>query len=141
MSTRVLIVEDNYATREALALLLQTGGYTTAEAANGREALALLLQAAGYTTAEAEDGRSALTYLHSHPAPRLILLDLMMPVMNGWEFLRERRNDPLMAEVPVVLFTAAGGLDAPAVWALGANDVIHKPASPDDLLATAGRYC
>ena len=120
MSTRVLIVEDNDATREALALLLQTGGYTTAEAANGREALA---------------------YLRAHEPPRLVLLDLMMPVMNGWEFLRERRKDPEMAEVPVVLFTAAGGLDAPAVWALGANDVLHKPANPDDLLAAAGRYC
>jgi chemotaxis family two-component system sensor histidine kinase/response regulator PixL len=120
MSRSVLIVEDSEGTREALALLLQ---------------------AAGYTTAEAEDGRSALTYLHSHPAPRLILLDLMMPGMDGWEFLRERRKEPELARVPVVLFTASGGLDASAVWALGANDVIHKPASPDDLLATAGRYC
>jgi CheY-like chemotaxis protein len=120
MSIRVLIVEDNEATRESLALLLQAGGYTTAEAANGREALA---------------------YLQSHEPPRLVLLDLMMPVMDGWEFLRQRRKDPALASVPVVLFTAAGGLDAPAVWALGANDVIHKPADPDDLLATAGRYC
>jgi CheY-like chemotaxis protein len=120
MPVRVLIVEDNEATREALALLLQIGGYTTAEAADGREALA---------------------YLRSHEPPRLVLLDLMMPVMDGWEFLRERRKDPALAAIPVVLFTAAGGLEAPAVWALGANDVLHKPANPDDLLATAGRYC
>jgi CheY-like chemotaxis protein len=120
MSRSVLIVEDHEGTREALALLLQ---------------------AAGYTTAEAEDGRSALAYLHGHAAPRLILLDLMMPGMDGWEFLRERRKEPDLARIPAVLFTAAGGLDASAVWALGANDVIHKPASPDDLLATAGRYC
>ncbi len=116
----VLVVEDNEGTREALALLLR---------------------AAGYEAAEAEDGRSALAYLHSHPLPHLILLDLMMPGMDGWEFLRERRKEPALTRIPVVLFTAAGGLDASAVWALGANDVIHKPASPDDLLATAGRYC
>jgi two-component system chemotaxis response regulator CheY len=118
--SRVLIVEDNEGTREALALLLQAAGYTTAEAANGR---------------------TALTFLHTHPAPRLILLDLMMPVMDGWEFLRERRKDPELARIPVVLFTAAGGLEPSSVWALGANDVLHKPANPDDLLAAAGRYC
>jgi CheY-like chemotaxis protein len=120
MSIRVLIVEDNDATREALALLLQT---------------------AGYTTAEVEDGREALAYLRSHERPRLVLLDLMMPVMDGWEFLRERRRDPALTAVPVVLFTAAGGLDAPEAGALGADDVLHKPASPDELLATADRYC
>jgi CheY-like chemotaxis protein len=120
MSNSVLIVEDNGGTREALALLLQ---------------------AAGYTTGEAEDGRSALTYLRCHPPPRLILLDLMMPGMDGWEFLRERRKVSDLARIPVVLFTAEGGLDASSVWALGANDVLHKPADPDDLLATAGRYC
>jgi CheY-like chemotaxis protein len=116
----VLIVEDNDATREALALLLQMGGYTTAEAG---------------------DGRAALAYLRTHPPPRLILLDLMMPGMDGWEFLRERRKDPELTRLPVVLFTAADGLDASSVWALGANDVLHKPANPDDLLAAAGRYC
>jgi CheY-like chemotaxis protein len=121
MSSRVLIVEDNEGTREAMALLLQ---------------------AAGYTTAEAGDGRSALNVLRQKgPLPRLIFLDLMMPGMNGWEFLRERRNEPELASVPVVLFTAAGGLDPSAAWALGANDVLHKPANPDDLLAAAGRYC
>ena len=119
MSIRVLIVEDNEGTREALALLLQTAGYTTAEVTNGRE---------------------ALTYLRSHEPPRLVLLDLMMPVMDGWEFLRERRNDAALSAIPVVLFTAAGGLEGPAVSALGASDVLHKPANPDDLLAAVGRY-
>ncbi len=120
MSARVLVVEDNEATREALSLLLQT---------------------AGYTTAEATDGRAALAYLRAHEPPGLVLLDLMMPVMDGWEFLRERRKDPALARVPVVLCTATAGLESSAAWALGANDVLHKPANPDDLLATAGRYC
>ncbi len=121
MSSRVLIVEDNEGTREAMAFLLQSAGYTTSEASDGREALATLRQ--------------------QKPLPRLILLDLMMPVMDGWEFLREKNKDAQLAQVPVVLFTAAGGLDPSAVWALGANDVLHKPASADDLLAAAGRYC
>jgi CheY-like chemotaxis protein len=119
-ASRVLIVEDNEATREALALLLQS---------------------AGYTTAEADNGKSALAFLHTHPPPRLILLDMAMPVMDGWEFLRERRKEPDLARVPVVLFTATAGLESSAAWALGANDVLHKPANADDLLATAERYC
>ena len=121
MSIRVLIVEDNEGTREAMALLLRSAGYTTTEAADGRAALALLHQQA--------------------PLPRLIFLDLMMPVMDGWQFLRERRKEPRLAAVPVVLFTAAGGLDYSALGAMGANDVLAKPASPDELLAAAERYC
>jgi CheY-like chemotaxis protein len=121
MPDSILLVDDNDLTRETLAEVLHTAGYTTAEAANGRE---------------------ALDYLHRHgDQPRVILLDMMMPVMDGWEFLRQRRKEPELAKVPVVLFTAAGGLDPSAVWALGANDVLHKPTDPDDLLATAGRYC
>jgi CheY-like chemotaxis protein len=113
-------VEDNDATREMLTQLLQTAGYRTAEAA---------------------DGRQALDYLHSHAPPNLIFLDLMMPRMDGWEFLRERRKEPGLARVPVIIFTAADGIDAPAAWALGAADTLHKPADPDDLLAAVGRYC
>jgi CheY-like chemotaxis protein len=120
MSIGVLIVEDNEATRTALAVLLQTAGYTTAEAENGYE---------------------ALSYLRSHPTPRLILLDMMMPHMNGWEFLLERRKEPAPAAVPVVVFTAAVGIDAPALRALGAEEVLHKPADADALLAAVGRYC
>jgi CheY-like chemotaxis protein len=121
MSSRVLIVEDNEPAREILALILQRAGYATAEAADGRE---------------------ALDYLHSHsPPPNLIFLDLMMPRMDGWQFLRERRKEAPLSKVPVVLFTAADGIDHPTAWALGADDVIRKPAQPDDLLAAAGRYC
>jgi CheY-like chemotaxis protein len=120
MPVSVLIVEDDAATRAALALIFQ---------------------AAGYTTASAADGRRALAYLRANPAPRVVLLDLMMPVMDGWQFLAERHEDAELAAVPVVLFTAAEGLDAGALRALGANDVFRKPADPEQLLAIVGRYC
>src|SRR5262249_42022548 len=106
MPPNILIVEDDSATRAALTLTFQTAGYATAEAENGREALALLRAAA---------------------PPCLILLDLMMPVMTGWQFLAERRKDPALAAVPVVVFTAAGGYDDGMLRGMGADDVIRKP--------------
>jgi CheY-like chemotaxis protein len=119
MPNRVLIVEDDFASREAVASLLRAEGYQTAEAA---------------------DGRAALAYLRGHPAPSLVLLDLMMPVMDGWQFLAERRRDAGLAAVPVVVFTAAGGIDAAAVRALGAEGVLHKPADVGDVLAAVRRH-
>jgi CheY-like chemotaxis protein len=64
----------------------------------------------------------------------------MMPVMDGWQFLAARRRSPQVAAVPVVVFTAAGGIDAPAVRAMGAEEVLHKPADADDVLAAVRRY-
>jgi CheY-like chemotaxis protein len=120
MYTRALIVEDHADTREALALLLEVGGLTVATAA---------------------DGRQALDYLRAHPPPCLVLLDLMMPGMDGWEFLAQKRQDPALAAIPVVVFTAASDLGQASARALGAEAVVHKPADPKDLLATVGRYC
>jgi CheY-like chemotaxis protein len=121
MSASVLIVEDDLATRTAVSLFLEVEGYAAAAAANGRQ---------------------ALEYLRSATAmPRFILLDLMMPVMDGWQFLAERHKDPTLAAVPVVIFTASGGGEESNLRKLGADDVLHKPADPDELLAVVGRYC
>jgi CheY-like chemotaxis protein len=120
MPPSVLIVEDDNATRAALVLLLETEGYAAAAVA---------------------DGRAALGYLRDRPPPRLVLLDLMMPVMDGWQFLSERHKEPALAAVPVVAFTAASGIDAPALRALGAEDILRKPADPAELLAVVRRYC
>ena len=120
MPPHILIVEDDSATRAALALTFQT---------------------AGYATNEAENGRAALEQLRSGEPPCLILLDLMMPVMTGWQFLAERRKDPALVAVPVVVFTAAGGYDDSMLRGLGADDVIRKPADADQLLAAVGRRC
>jgi CheY-like chemotaxis protein len=120
MSTCVLLVEDDVATRAALVMMFQ------------RE---------GYATSAVSDGRSALAYLRSHPAPQVILLDLRMPVMDGWQFLIERQKEPALAAVPVVVFTADPGYDAAALRGLGAADVIRKPADEAELLHVAHHYC
>jgi CheY-like chemotaxis protein len=117
MPTCILLVDNNVTTREAIGALLRSEGYQTAEAA---------------------DGRAALSYLSSHPAPGLILLGLTMPVMDGWQFLAERHRDRDVAAVPVVVFTAANGIDDPAIRAMGA-EVLRKPADDDDVLAAVRR--
>jgi signal transduction histidine kinase/CheY-like chemotaxis protein len=81
----ILVVEDDLPTREALCRSLVSMGYVAHEAVNGR---------------------SGLDWLASHPAPSLILLDLMMPEMDGFEFLREMRKRPAFADVPVIVVTA-----------------------------------
>ena len=84
-SASILVVEDDLSTREALCRSLA---------------------GMGYVAAEAVDGRSGLDWLADHPAPSLILLDLMMPQMDGFEFLRELRQRPALADVPVIVVTA-----------------------------------
>jgi len=84
--TRVMIVDDDDDIRAGLTEILQDSGVDVVGAANGREALALLRAGA---------------------RPTLILLDLMMPVLNGWDFRREQMADPALREVPVVVFSAS----------------------------------
>src|SRR5512147_1632573 len=81
----VLIVEDDADLREMMAQLLSLEGFQTATVANGRE---------------------ALEYLHRSDSPEVILLDLMMPVMDGWEFRRHQQADPALARVPVIVLSA-----------------------------------
>src|SRR5262249_19162578 len=73
---------------------------------SAREALCRTLTGMGYAAHAAVNGRSALDWLASHPAPSLILLDLLMPEMDGFEFLRELRKGPAFAQVPVIVVTA-----------------------------------
>ena len=93
-----------------------------------RDALVGLLRDAGLNVVEAADGRQALEMAHS-TSPRLILLDLMMPVMDGLTFLREREKSEVIAGIPVVVITASGRSAVP-----GAHGVLHKPFSVDELL-------
>ncbi len=82
---RVLLVEDDALTRETLVDVLRVAGYTVSTAANGAQAL--------------DWGADW--------APDVIVLDARMPVMDGYTFLRERARDPRLAEVPVVVISAA----------------------------------
>ena len=94
-----------------------------------RDALVGLLRDAGMSVVEAADGRQALEMARS-TSPRLILLDLMMPVMDGFAFLREREKSAAIADIPVVVITASGRSEVP-----GAHGVLQKPFSVDELLA------
>jgi serine/threonine protein kinase len=107
----ILVVDDNAAVRESLSEILEGQGYAVAAAANGREALDLL---------------------RNGPRPGLILLDLLMPVMDGWQFLQEYKQDPALASIPVVIISAADESQARAI-ALGAADYLQKPVKPDEL--------
>jgi two-component system chemotaxis response regulator CheY len=112
---RILVVDDDRDARAALAALLNAEGYEVVAVTNGEEALAVLRR----------DG-----------AVRLVLLDLMMPVMDGFTFLRERALDRTLGAVPVVVTSALdcrGDLDVAAY--------LHKPVDPDDLLSIIERYC
>jgi CheY-like chemotaxis protein len=80
----VLLVEDDPATREVMARTLEKAGWAVTEAGNGREALDRLVQI----------------------KPQLILLDLMMPVMDGFDFLLEMRANPEWQDIPVIVLTA-----------------------------------
>ncbi len=83
-------------------------------------ALAQILEYEGYAVATALDGREALEYLDTHPPPNLIILDLMMPGMDGWEFRAEIAKLPIFATVPIVVMTAladSAKIDADALIA------------------------
>jgi CheY-like chemotaxis protein len=84
----ILVVDDNSDMREIVCLALEQGGYPAAGASNGEEAMA---------------------WLHCQAVPGAILLDLTMPIMNGYQFLKAKAADPLLRNVPVVVMTAVQG--------------------------------
>jgi CheY-like chemotaxis protein len=113
----VLIVEDDADLREMMAQLLLLEGYKTETVANGRE---------------------ALQYLQRADRPDVILLDLMMPVMDGWEFRRRQLADPSMSDVPVVVLSA---LDPSRAADLDGAAFLKKPLDFDRLLALVRQFC
>ena len=106
-----------------------------------RGCLTHLLERAGHTVAAAGDGRQALDNLRSNPPPRLILLDLAMPVMDGRAFLIRRQQVPALREVPVVAFSACIDWDAACPLDLGAAESLYKPFDLPKLLEVTRRYC
>jgi CheY-like chemotaxis protein len=115
---RILVVEDDDDVRESLVQVLLTEGFDGVPAASGEEALAQL--------------RGGLR-------PCVILLDLMMPGMNGWQFMEEQQVHPGYGKTPVVVVSAYGS--AEGVRSVGAADYLRKPIDIDALLAVVGRYC
>ena len=114
----VMIVEDDRDTREMLARFLELEGFEVREAANGQV---------------------ALEALHEHASTCVILLDLMMPVMNGWQFRKAQSSDPEIANIPVVVVTAAGAREQ--IPAIDADAWLSKPVDFDRLLQTIDPLC
>jgi CheY-like chemotaxis protein len=105
-----------------------------------RQALSEVLRDEGYSVAMAADGREALDRLRRDLRPSLILLDLTMPVMNGWQFRAEQRQDPALSAIPVVVLSAGEHL-AEQMVPLGIDDYVAKPIELNHLLQTIERYC
>jgi CheY-like chemotaxis protein len=116
-SCPVLIVEDDEDLRDMMAQMLNIEGFHTATVANGRE---------------------ALEYLHATGKPNVILLDLMMPIMDGWEFRRQQKADPELAPVPVIILSA---LDQTRAAPVDAEAFLKKPLDFERLLELVRDHC
>jgi CheY-like chemotaxis protein len=113
----ILIVEDDESTREAVSALLT---------------------ASGYTVVEAGDGEEALTVLRSGARPCLIILDMYMPRMDGWEFREVQIGDPDLSGIPTIAYSADGALEERAL-SLGLP--FFQKTHLDTVLKIVRRYC
>ena len=103
------------------------------------EILRAFLESRGFTVAEARDGRTALARLEE-VRPHLVLLDVMMPGMDGWEVCRVIKQHPQLSDTRVVMVTAKGGFeDKFEGLRSGADDYVVKPVDFQDLLAKVQR--
>jgi two-component system response regulator MprA len=98
-----------------------------------------VLEVEGYRVITASSGREALEFLRQGLRPELILLDLMMPDVSGWEFRARQRADPALASIPVVVISGQG-LSAHDVAELGVDGYLPKPVDLDTLLSTVERF-
>jgi CheY-like chemotaxis protein len=111
-TTQILIVEDDVGSRRAMVNVLEDRGYT--------------VSAVGTVT-------DALDTLAEHPLPQLIVLDMMLPDMEGWDFRARQKKDPAMASIPVIGVSAVGKL-------VDVEYSFRKPLDYDQFLAAVERY-
>ena len=116
---KILIVEDDYILGEALSLALAAEGYMVAIAANGQD---------------------ALDKLRGLERPHLILMDLMLPEMSGWQLRDRLRQDPALASIPVIICSAAADLEKDAN-ALDVACYVQKPIETSELLRAIKGHC
>jgi CheY-like chemotaxis protein len=117
---KILLVDDSVDHQELLTMLFEEEGFDLKCASNGKEALELL---------------------RSMPElPAFILLDMMMPIMDGYTFRENQIKNPRLASIPVVVMTADNSVVAKSKD-LGVAEFINKPANIEDLLEAAKRYC
>jgi CheY-like chemotaxis protein len=102
-----------------------------------REVVVSTLARVGYRVLGARDGQDALAQLANERDVALILLDLMMPRMSGWEFRRQQLDDARLAKIPVVVMSATQTLEAAAI---SADGLLRKPLSFASLVNTVERY-
>lgn len=102
-----------------------------------RDSLKLVLEMEGFQARTAENGQAALEVLKNADRPCLILLDLMMPVMNGWEFLHSMQQDCVIATIPVVVVSAV----AEKAKDHGVAGYVKKPVDLNVLLSLVRRFC
>jgi CheY-like chemotaxis protein len=114
----ILIIDDDAELRMAVAEALEQCGFQVATAGNGREGLDLLRRGI---------------------VPRLILLDLLMPVMNGWQFCSAKQADPTLAHIPVIALSAAAKKDPSSPYYVDVQEVIPKPVEFEQLLVAVRR--
>ena len=101
--------------------------------AGSRDALAKLLRGEGFAVVAVDGGVAAMESLRRPPLPRLIVLDLMMPDMDGWDFRHEQKRDAELARIPVIVVSAAGKLpDADASF--------RKPLDFEKFLTAVKRH-
>jgi CheY-like chemotaxis protein len=105
-----------------------------------REGLAITLALEGYTVEKASDGLEALAKLHAGLRPRLIITDLMMPMMNGFEFRRAQLADPDLAEVPLIAYSAVTDPSESAQH-LYADAYLYKPTDMAATMALVRQFC
>jgi CheY-like chemotaxis protein len=98
-----------------------------------REAIGDVLAEEGYTVAMADTGQQGLDRLRAEPLPDVILLDLMMPVMDGWKFREEQKQHPAWDAIPVIVLSAVGNTQERAE-SIGASGCLRKPLDIDELL-------
>lgn len=103
-----------------------------------REMLCRFLELEGYHVESAPNGKLALERLNAGAPACVILLDLMMPVMDGWQFRREQVTSSALAHIPVIVVSAAG---RERIEHIDANAVLSKPVDLDELLARVTQYC
>ena len=113
----VFVVEDDVDTRDMLGRFLELEGFNVEVASNGKQ---------------------ALERLNAGVHPCVILLDLMMPVMDGWQFRRAQARDKQLAEIPVIVVSAAG---RERISEVDADAYLSKPVDLEQLLDRVNQYC
>lgn len=100
-----------------------------------------LLEDEGYQVTKVTDGEAALNHLRRGLRPCVILLDLMMPGMNGWDFRAEQMKEGDLRDIPVVVITAANITEATLKAQLGDVSLLRKPPTQDELVSVVRRHC